>query len=465
MTRLMAIVLVLMTFQTAAQQAGAAVAAGSPSVNLALPLGKTKADQLYLLGRVWGFLKYHHPAITKGKYDWDKQLVGLMPAYLGTKDKQQACDTLLAWINGLGDVPACDSGCDDRALKAALAPDTAWIRKAGMSKGLSNKIVAIRVNRTRGNQHYVRFMSEDDIHVALFEHENSYASMTYPPVEYRLLALFRYWNMIEYWYPYKYELPVKWEKVLETFIPRVVAAADAGEYVAAMQALIASIHDSHAVVQSRVISENLGNYVMPCWIKFIEGKAIVIDILNDSLAQRSNVQRGDIIESINGVTVARLVKDKRPFISASNEASYLNLLRYSLVRSRQETNEWVISRGGQSEKRPVQYALSKTTRKIKPGTFAMERDSTICLVGDGIGYINLGNFQRKDSISLRKLVSSVKGLVIDNRQYPKGLSAGDIIGHNILREVPAFVKFSSADPAMPGRFQYSRPTNMGATGN
>ena len=36
-------------------------------------------DNLDLLGRVWGFLKYHHPVISKGAYNWDEELFKMLP--------------------------------------------------------------------------------------------------------------------------------------------------------------------------------------------------------------------------------------------------------------------------------------------------------------------------------------------------------------------------------------------------
>lgn len=434
------------------------------SLALTNPLRKEQVEQLYLLAKVWVFLKYHHPAVANGQYNWDKELIDLMPHYLGTKNRQQASDTLLAFINRLGTVDGCGTCTDEKKSSDRLQPNLAWINRSGFTRPLADKLTFIHANRSRGNQHYVRFMGEDDINVAAFDHENSYSAMNYPAVEYRLLALFRYWNIIEYWYPYKYDLGQSWDAVLKTFIPKMVAAGNASGYAAVIQQLIATIRDSHAVVQSKTISDEQGRFVMPCWIKFIEDRAVIISSTNDSLAQRSGLQRGDIIESIDGVSVAQMAKEKRPFIAASNAASYLNILRYTLVRAQKETSALNIRRNGEIiQIISFNEVFSQRTR-IKPGTFTYERDSSICRINDRLGYVNLGNLHRKDSVLLRQLAGSVCGLIVDNRQYPKGLTAGDIIASSILKEVPPFVKFSSPDPANPGRFPFSKPTNMGATG-
>lgn len=443
-------------------QASNQVARSEPASTITV--SQQDINRLYLLGKVWGLLKYHHPAIAGGKYDWDKELISFLPGYRGA-DKRSGNDSLLAWVNRLGKVPACDTCTDSDKQHIASRPDSKWINSAGFSKPLAQTLQEIQQRGARGSQHYVRFMTEDDIHVAAFDHENAYGSMTYPAEAYRLLALFRYWNIIEYYYPYKYDLGQTWDAVLKQFIPLIIAAKDATEYAAVIRRLIATIRDSHAVVQARIISEEQGSYTLPCWIKFIEGKAVVIDPLPDSLATLSGIQRGDIIDSIDGVAVSTLVQRHRPFISASNEASYLSLLRNTLIRSRRAQSALSIERAGQQRSLTTHNLYSRTTPRIRYGTFSYERDSSLCRINDSVGYVNLGNFQRKDSTKLRALVSSVRGLIIDNRQYPKTMSAGDLVAGCILQgEAAPFVKFTSPDPDRPGRFVYSKPTNMGAQG-
>ena len=43
---------------------------------------KDLITNLELMGKLWGFLKYHHPAVGKGNWDWDHELFGILPEYL-----------------------------------------------------------------------------------------------------------------------------------------------------------------------------------------------------------------------------------------------------------------------------------------------------------------------------------------------------------------------------------------------
>jgi hypothetical protein len=61
-------------------------------------------ENLATLGKVWGFLKYHHPRVTSGNLHWDYELFRVLPAILEAPDRQAANAALLHWITKLGDL-------------------------------------------------------------------------------------------------------------------------------------------------------------------------------------------------------------------------------------------------------------------------------------------------------------------------------------------------------------------------
>ena len=67
----------------------------------------TENQKLESLCKVWGFLKYHHPEVTKGKTDWDQQLIKMIPAVISSKDKNDLSNLYLVWIGSLGKVKTC----------------------------------------------------------------------------------------------------------------------------------------------------------------------------------------------------------------------------------------------------------------------------------------------------------------------------------------------------------------------
>lgn len=103
------------------------------------------------------------------------------------------------------------------------------------------------------------------------------------------------------------------------YIPEVIHAKDQTEYAKTIQKLIASIYDTHASIGSSKILDNYkGDYRLPLQAKFIEGKLVVTGYYSDTNKVREKFKIGDIIVSINGISVGNLVKKYLPLSIASN---------------------------------------------------------------------------------------------------------------------------------------------------
>ena len=77
-------------------------------------LTPVQIDSLVVLGRVWGFLKYHHPTVTSGKRHWDFELFRILPSVIDAQDSAARNKVLFEWVEALGPVPECDSWCGAR---------------------------------------------------------------------------------------------------------------------------------------------------------------------------------------------------------------------------------------------------------------------------------------------------------------------------------------------------------------
>ena len=72
-------------------------------------LSQVQITNLYILGKVWGFLKYHHPAVTAGDRDWDRDLFHVMPGVLAAPDQAAAEQVIFRWVTDLGET--CPGPC------------------------------------------------------------------------------------------------------------------------------------------------------------------------------------------------------------------------------------------------------------------------------------------------------------------------------------------------------------------
>ena len=69
------------------------------STNNCLP--KEREKSLVALGQLWGFLKYHHPAVAEGKLDWDTELIKIIPAVMNAQNEEEWKLILDNWVNNL----------------------------------------------------------------------------------------------------------------------------------------------------------------------------------------------------------------------------------------------------------------------------------------------------------------------------------------------------------------------------
>ena len=52
-------------------------------------LDSMQIENLTNLGLIWGFLKYYHPNIAKGNYNWDYELFKIFPEILKSENNIQ----------------------------------------------------------------------------------------------------------------------------------------------------------------------------------------------------------------------------------------------------------------------------------------------------------------------------------------------------------------------------------------
>ena len=440
-----------------------------PATGAPVPLRPTVADStkdLFLLGKVWGFLKYFHPAVTGGKYDWDSALIHFLPEYDAATGRTGKSDALLAWINRLGNVNRCKD-CRDTLMKGAkLRPDFSWINKGNFSPALVSKLAFIRDNRSLDSQFYIVLHPAEGAFLPLPQHEKQYLYVHYPDKIYGLLALFRFWNTIEYWYPYKYHLKTSWDNVLLEMIPRMSTELNPAQYYSDAERMAVNLQDSHGWLSGLQELEEYGHYMFPFTAKLVERRLVVTSILNDSLAKAAGVQKGDVIDSIDSKDVWAIAQELAAYCPASTEASLWNKLSYKITRTHNRQSRLTIeNENGQktvlTSNLPYSYFVATD---FTPAYFKYPTDSAFCMLPGGICYINMGRLDRKDSVTLEEMVRASRSLIIDDRQNAdeaNGTGAVDIVARLVLPPNRFFFRFSSAEPSYPGVWSLRKPANMG----
>ncbi|WP_185288538.1 S41 family peptidase [Chryseobacterium lactis] len=414
---------------------------------------KKNMDNLKSLGMIWGYLKYYHPSVAEGKYNWDYELFRVLPKISGTSSKQRD-QILTEWIKGLGAFQTEKFTVDAKNVK--INPDLSWITGSGFSKELSDLLLQLKDAKRPKVNYYLDFY--DNVGNPDFSHEKPYENNAYPDTGFRLLSLYKYWNIIQYSFPYKNLIQEDWKAVLPEFIPKFVDAKNETDYTLATLEIIARIHDTHANIwgSNKVLNQYFGARHSSVKLTFAENKAVVSGFNNDQLGKESGLQVGDIVTEINGKPVDKIVKEMLKISPASNYPTQLRDIAKKLLRSNSETVSIKISRNGKPEN------LTLKTYEPKELNIKKEQKEFFKMLNPQTGYFYMGSADSQKLSDLFNQVKNTKGIVIDFRSYPPDFVVFSM-GKLLKKDHADFVKFTQTNNEMPGLFTFT--PSIGTEGN
>ena len=425
-------------------------------------------DNLSLLGKIWGFLKYHHPEVGKGIYDWDDELFQFLPEFMNVNNNRQRDKSLLRWIEKYGELPECTT-CKETAADAYQKPDFSWVENGNMSAALKEKIQEIYQKRHQGTHYHIKKAYYDGNPEFLNEH--SY-STSFPDKNLRLLALYRYWNIIHYFFPYKYLTDKKWDEVLREYIPVFINAKTTLEYQLAVLQLAGETNDTHArfllgenetdlvrgtryaPLRTNEIDSLRGTKYAPFRVRFIENKLTVIDYFKPKLKETAGLEIGDFITHINGKKIEYIVDSIKAYYPASNEAARMYYMATDLVRSNNHSIHIVYNSSGTIKQKELTLYERSDLNMDEPNS-KLSYDSIMIDKGTGfIGYITLETIKETEIPHIKKSFMNAKGIIIDIRNYPATF-VPFALGEFFTPRRKPFAKTTTGNLNNPGEFYFS----------
>ncbi|WP_353719215.1 S41 family peptidase [Dyadobacter sp. 676] len=419
------------------------------------PLSTEQCENVAKLGRIWGFVKYHHPAVAEGNFNMDYELFRVAAPYMAAQNDTERQRVLIKWMDKFGAIKALSA--EPVPANAVIKPNLAWIGTSG--KGLSVRLDSIRRAERTDDQYYIA--SYANVGNPDFKNENPYKEMAYPDAGFRLLSLFRYWNMIEYFFPYKPLIREDWYAVLKEFVPKFVMAADETEYKLAALALIARVKDTHANLYGNhdALDRHFGKNYAPVELRFVENKPVVVDYYNAQLGEQTGLKPGDVIETINGRPVAQVVAEQKPYTPASNAVVQLKTMAPNLLRSNDPAVAVTFSRDGKIQKANIPlYSRDKVNIYANYN----KKDTCFKMIRPDIAYVFPGKFKNSYLPALTPKILESKGVVVDMRCYPSDFMVFSFCPM-LLPEARPFVKFTIGKPKTPGIFTWSPELKLGKT--
>jgi hypothetical protein len=421
-------------------------------------LTKSKIEDLAILGKIWGYLKYYHPSIAAGDYNWDYALFRILPKVINAKNKEERNSILNTWVSNLGAFETVEKE-NKPTGEIKLTPDLSWINQKELGPELTKSLNTIKRAKRHSDHYYIGKVP--GVGNPEFRNEREYNTMNYPDQGFRLLSLYRYWNIIAYYFPYKNLIQDDWNLVLEEFIPKFMNAANELEYKIAALSLIARIHDTHANIWGNdlVLDEFKGHHYAPLEITFVENKAIVTSYFGKGYGEKTGLKIGDAIESIDNKTVDEIIKQRLPLTPASNYSTQLRDIAGNLLRTNKNSIDITYWNGKEKIAAQVETYSPSTINLYEK---YQKRDTCFKMINSDIAYLYPGSIHSRHLPAIMDHVFKTKGLIIDFRCYPSDFIVFNLSQY-LLPEQKSFVKFSNGSIESPGLFTMTEELKVGTS--
>lgn len=418
-----------------------------------IPTDAKTLEDLKLLGMVWGFVKYNHPNIAKGLHNWDYELFRVLPKILKTKSTAERDRVMVNWIKNLGAFKSADQAAVDSG-RVKLYPDLDWLDNSELSSELSS-LLHNMYNAKKEKEHFY-IGTVKGVGNPKFKNESAYSSMNYPDVGFRLLAVYRYWNMIQYYFPYRHLIEEDWKDILGEFIPMVINAQDRTAYHVCMLKLIGRVHDTHASLSNSVIQKYQGANTSAAELTFIEEKPVVTGFYDYVLGKETGLEIGDLILSVNGKSIESIIKERQATTPASNHPTRLRNIALYLLNTNDSTIDIEYLRNGEKTKTLLKTYPSKQFKLYRK--FYGTGDTSFVMLDKKIAYIDNSLLKKTHLSKIWPSIQKTKGLIVDLRNYPTDFPIYALGGYLVPKSTP-FVKFTRGSIIHPGLFTFGKVPN------
>lgn len=350
-------------------------------------IAQPKTDEIYYFIKVWGMLKYYHPAIQKGKIDWDQVFLSeITPLIRGTNSGQPLEKLIL--VAGTSQVEMRSSGLYERYKNTPYANlNFDWVeeKQAGLSDQGRKWLMQVIYNYKPSSNKYI----DREINKYYFNTPSGkfwFPSAFVPDAAQSLLSLARFWNIINYFNPHKNLFNKNWDLVLKEFIPQVIKNASTKNIYLTYAALARSIDDSHAFYNNYEFDSMMGLKQPGLTTSLYENRYNVITGVTSEMQKATGISEGDIITRVNKKTAADIRMELYPYCRASTE------------RGTQRNIDFLWLNGNPGKNYEIEYMTPD--RKTHTAKFTI-RDNLFFKQGASMQTVSYREFSELNAVYLR----------------------------------------------------------------
>jgi len=386
----------------------------------------TDSQKIERLIQIWGLLKYHHPEISQGKYDFNNEFIIQFDKIQSIESKDELSAEFINWIQKF-DTKKSKYKTNTDFLKSknlfTQNTDLKWIEHSNFSNELVTLLNKVKNNAAIGDY----YASINGLTKMVgFKNETGLNNFDSSLKSHRILFLSSFWNVMRYWNVNIYLTEQPWSEVLTEMIPEF-SKNDRVAFELAKEKLFSKLNDSHSDYGYSTTLSTVKNFP-PFGGRIINDSLVITTIYNQTHAEKDAIEIGDVIYAVEGVKLRDyyLLKYKE-VISASNENYLKSAIEktYLLASNNDSIQVDVLKKDGSLHNKyihltPLSYYSERYTR-LRPKLVG-----NWTIIEEDIGYLNLYKITKQELKSAFQSFENYKGLIIDLRNYPEFISEADI---------------------------------------
>ncbi|MFZ1529390.1 MAG: S41 family peptidase [Ferruginibacter sp.] len=356
-------------------------------------------------GKVWGLLKYYHPNLATGNFNWNDTLRNhIFRIKACTSDK--GFDSLMNSV--LENIDSYNTG--KKFVKSrkyyTQTFEIAWVSKSQILDSVIKKKLENLLLFFNPKKNYL-VVKESYLYDSSVIHNNEKDN---------LATLIMAWNIIKYEAPHLKLADTNWGAQLEKYIPIVASIRNPSHFEYVLAEMISKIQDSHNFMTLPNYEKELGNYYLPFNIAFVCNRNVIKQI-DTTACKNYAIQIGDIIEAINGKNLIGL-RDSFRNISRGGHIKIIDseVDEFYLSKVKENNPVEVIIRSPDNKLRTLN--IHPVTKRVLYDPISQKAKAKYYMINDSVSYINLMYSSAKEvKVALRKYHNS-KCIIVDNRGYP-----------------------------------------------
>lgn len=232
--------------------------------------------------------------------------------------------------------------------------------------------------------------------------------------EEKIMGIIKTWTIVKYFYVHPELCSIDWENSLGKYLELAQKTSSDEEYYILIQEMMATLNDSHVSIFHPSILDFSQIFVAPVNFEYIENK-VIITALDSSI--QSNINLGDEIISIDGLTIAEILEKAKKTVSSSNNQGLIATVINPGYFVGAEGSVMKLGIIKEAEQEIIE--LSRNTYIFQFMGFGDNREESK-IDENNIGYLNLAFLTDAHQLETELMrMQNTKALIIDLRKsYP-----------------------------------------------